>query len=686
MARYGWLCAALAVLTVAVFGPVVRHDYFQIDDGIYVSRNPHVGRGLTAETVRWAFTAELTHDAANLDYWQPMTILTRLIAVECFGHSAATHHATSLVFHVLNVLLLFLSLLALARAGMPAASPGEDPAPDPPVWRCAAVAALFAIHPQRVETVAWIVDLKGVLCAFYWILTLWAYAHYVKRPSPARYLVVLCLFALALMSKPMAVTLPAILLLLDFWPLRRASPLSSFKIWGRLALEKIPLLFLAFLSTALSFRYGDLALREEGASMLVQALNAPVAYVWYLWKTIWPSNLLVMYSHAPRAAVQVWQVGFSVVALIGVTAGVLRAAVRCPYLPVGWFWFLITLVTPLLAVTNIFAHDHYTYLPHIGLYLMLAWGASDLVARKICKRQIVAGLAGTAVLAFSVASAIHLPRWQNSVTLLEYHLKHTESPLIHDSLGNAWAERKDFEKAKSHYLRALRINPFFAGSHAGLANVLLNAGETDEAIVHYRAALRLNPGLLESRNNLGAVLSVQGGLLDEAIENLSETLRADPDNANAHYNMGTAKSKKGDIESSIRHYMEAIRLKPDYQKAHYNLGLAMSRQGKTEEAIQHYTEALKLDPKDAAAENNLGVSLTELGRMADAQDHFVRALAINPANLEAHCNMSLILAGQGKIEESERHLIEALSMDSTHTRATKLLEKLRHRVDQTPGD
>ena len=653
------ICLLLAAAILAVYWPVRNYDFINLDDPTYVTENGHVQAGLTRESFIWAFTAT---DAAN---WHPLTWISLMLDFELYGLNPAGHHLTSVFFHLANTLLLFLVLKLMTGA----------------FWRSALVAALFALHPLHVESVAWVAERKDVLSTFFWIFTLWAYLGYVQRPGVRRYLLILLLFALGLMAKPMLVTLPCVLLLLDFWPLERiqlGQAGSSRTALGpsaviaktprrqafRLLLEKTPLFVLAAVSAFVTF----IVLKSWGAvgalevfPINIRIANALVSYVRYIVKMIWPLNLAVFYPH-PGQSLPMWQAAAAGLLLLLISIAIIRAGRRQPYLPVGWLWYLGTLV-PVIGLVQVGAQamaDRYTYVPLIGLFIMAAWGVPELMKKWHHRRAALVVSAALVLLALMTCARLQLRHWKNSIALLSHtHAVTAKSYLVHNNLGSALNELGKYDEAIAHYTEALRIRPNFAEPHYNLGTALVRQGKLKEAISHYTEALRIEPGHAEASNNLGEVLRQQERY-DEAISYYSRALQLKPDYPEAHSNLGIALARQGKLKKAMAHFSEALRLQPDYAAAHFNLALALVRQERLEEAMAHFYEALRTQPDDADTHYNLGVTLEKQGRLEEAMIQFSEVLRIQIDNSEAHNNLGVILARKGRFKEAISHYSIAL--------------------------
>ena len=578
MRKHVLIVLFLVVATLSVYMRAGGNGFVNYDDNRYVTANPHVATGITPGNVGWAFT---TTTASN---WHPLTWLSHMTDCQLYGLNPRWHHLTSVALHALNAVLLFLLLVRMTHAP----------------WRSAFVAALFALHPLHVESVAWVAERKDVLSTLFFLLTLLAYSRYVERPGPARYVPVFCLYALGLMAKPMLVTLPCVLLLLDYWPLgryRAANParpvlpgdgdsrgkLVNGSSVGRLVLEKVPLFLLAAASgmiTVYAQKSGEALASLEVVPYGLRISNAFVAYVAYIGKMFWPAGLSVIYPLPP--GVPLWQVAGAVLLLSGISILAILLRGRAPFLLVGWLWYLGTLV-PVIGLVQVgiqaFA-DRYSYIPLIGLFMCIAWAVPEAASAGRRQRALLAASAAFVLVVFAAATWRQTGFWKDSRKLFTHALAVTSGNyMAHLNLGTALAEQGNLAEAMDHYDAALRINPNLAIAHFNLGNGLLAQGRRAEAVSQYRAALRINPSY-----------------------------------ASAHYNLGVVMAGEGMSAEAIEHFSEAVRIKPDFAKAHVAWGLALSREGRLAEAVSHYYEALRLKPDDAEARKNLEYALGELKR------------------------------------------------------------------------
>jgi tetratricopeptide (TPR) repeat protein len=598
------ICLFLVLATFAVYWQVREFSFVNYDDDSYVTDNPHVRDGLTFENVEWAFS---TGYASN---WFPMTWLSHMLDCQLYGLDPAGHHLTSVVLHILNSVLLFCAFRTMA---------GD-------VWQSGFAAALFALHPLHVESVAWVAERKDVLSTLFWMLTIWSYANYVTCKGKGAYLLTLVLFALGLMAKPMLVTLPFVLLLLDLWPLRRMSAtprtgsgdgLRKGSTLLSLILEKWPFLMLAAASSTATFiaqRSGGAVRSLEEWPLDVRIGNALVSYVAYLGRALVPRDLAVFYPHT--GAPPTLQVALACVLLVVVSLVVIRAWKKQPYLAVGWFWYLGTLV-PVIGLVQVGAQamaDRYTYVPLIGVFTMVGWGVPALTRGWRFHRTGLATAAAVVLPVLMVSAHMQVRYWENSVTLFEHALEATANNYIaHNNLGMALAKEGRHAEAAQQYRLAVEVNPNFAKAHFNLGAASYEAGRAAEAVVHYLRALQL-----------------------------------DPDWREAHYNVGIALASVGELDEAVRHYLEAIRIDPHDARSLNNLANVLVKQGKMDEAIRRFSEALQADPDDAAAHNNLGATLASQRRFGEAILHFRRALELEPGDVHASTNLDRAMAHEAR--------------------------------------
>jgi tetratricopeptide (TPR) repeat protein len=636
----------LFLATAVTFEQVRNHEFLNFDDSLYVTDNPYVQAGLTPAGLLWAFTT--TH-ASN---WHPLSWLSHMLDCELYGLNPGAHHLTSLLFHIAATLLLFLVFKRMTGK----------------IGESGFVAVLFALHPLHVESVAWVAERKDVLSTFFWVLTMWTYLRYVEGPGFPRYVVFLVSFVLGLLSKPMLVTLPFVLLLLDYWPLGRIpfDFLDRKTFPFNVVLEKVPLFILSAASASLTF----FVQQKGGAVGPVDAFpignrvaNVLVSYVGYVEKMIWPRNLAVLYPYPDT--LPDWQAGGAALLLACVSILVIRAARRRPYLAVGWLWYLGTLV-PVIGLVKVGLQamaDRYTYVPLIGLFILVAMGVPDILPKWRYQKLLLGISAALLISVLIVVTRSQVRHWRNDITLYEHALNVTsENSLVHTNLGAALARQGKYDEAVSHYTEALRIKPDNANARNNLGLALIHQSRYREAIVLFAETLRNSPHDPTVQYGLGIALARQGRY-QEAIVHFSEALRMNPLDANAHYNLGLALACQGKDQEAVSHYTDAVRINPNLGNAHYYLGLALTRLGKDNEAVSHYAEALRINPREASVHHDMGIALARQGKYQEAISHFVEALRIEPRHAKAHYNLGVVMAQQGKNQEAIAHYAEALQID-----------------------
>jgi tetratricopeptide (TPR) repeat protein len=676
-----WLiCVLLLAIVFLVFLPARNFEFINYDDPDYVTANTHVQQGLTSESVQWAF------QSGEYSNWHPLTWLSHMLDWQMFGEKPGGHHLTSVMFHAANTLLLFLLLLKMTGA----------------LWRSAFVAALFGLHPLHVESVAWVSERKDVLSAFFWILTTLAYVSYARRKSSTGnghstlfYLGALFFFACGLMAKPMVVTLPFTLLLLDFWPLQRvfssqssvsSSAPKAAEHWKlntehlpRLLLEKVPFFVLIIISGRLTFwaqKKGGAVTSLNALPIAARVTNALISYPRYLWKMLWPENLAVLYPHPWKT-----QAGLAVAAtifLLAVTAWAIWRIKKNPYLAFGWFWFLGTLI-PVIGLVQVGLQsmaDRYTYIPLIGIFILIAWGAYDWLSPRPGHQTFLGIAAAAILLSCTIATSIQLGSWQNSGTLFEHAVKATKKNfLAHNNLGYYLFSQHQTNAAIENYQKAIDSYADFDIAWNNMGYALAEQGRVHEAIPYYQRAMQLKPQSADVHNNLGNALG-SAGQPKEALDQYFTALKLNPQHADAHNNLGVALAQQGQLAEGAKELKEGLRLKPKNASAHSNLGNIYAMQGKFDEAIEQYTEALAQKPDDAQAHNNLANVLSSKNRLDEAVSHYETALKLNDNNPEANCNLAFVLIKQGKLAEARTHLLEALRLRPNYPEAQQQLNSL----------
>ena len=557
----------LILLILAVYWPVQNYGFIDFDDNIYITENSHVQSGITLDGFYWAFSTK------HFGLWNPLVWISFMIDYQFFGFNAGGYHWTNVIIHIFNTILLFFLFRNLTGA----------------VWRSAFVAALFAIHPINVESVAWIAERKNVLSTFFWMLTMLFYVRYVKQPNWKRYLPVFICFALGLMSKPMLVTLPFVLLLIDYWPLNRAAiktqdetNIAAALKAGKeklifLILEKIPLFILSAVTIYIALYSAIHAPQSEKIiyiSFMQRITNVIFSYVMYLKKLVWPGDLSIWYLYLN---VPIWQVFLSAVILIMVTILVCKYFKKYPYLPVGWFWYLGTLVPVIgiIQIADLTMADRYAYVPLIGIFIMIAWGAEQISSKAVYLKKIFMFAAVLIIALLTVAAHNQLKLWTNTVTLFENALKKDpHNYFAYHKIGREMAKNGDNEKALYYFDTALKIRPTLYPAYYYKGHVLLRMGKRDEAYKNFEKAFQVKINFAEAYHALG-FLSFEDNNLDQAIE----------------------------------YFTKAIARKPDYIDAYNGLGVVLVKKGRIPEAIVQFQKALNIDPHDKNAQGNMRIAL-----------------------------------------------------------------------------
>jgi tetratricopeptide (TPR) repeat protein len=627
-----YLSLGLIAAIFLVFGQVAGFSFLvDYDDDVNVYNNPSVKYGFSLPALKWAFTA------MHPDYWRPLIWLSHLLDVQLFGLNPAGHHLTNVLIHTLNALLVFVILRRMTGA----------------IWRSAAVAALFAIHPLRAESVAWITERKDVLSGLLWWLTTWAYVEYAKDTgSRKRYWLVIAVFVLALMAKPSVMTLPFFLLLLDYWPLKRLQLTYASVI--PLVREKLPLFILAAVSALATFR----SQREMGTTELVGDLslplrlaNAVVAYATYLYNAIWPVNLVTMHPYDRHLGA--WQIVASALLLAAITLLVLWKAGRLPYLAVGWFWYLGVLL-PLVGLVQMGYQaraDRFTYIPLVGIFVLVVWGLHDIMGRWRPARTAAIALAALVLPALGVRAWCQVGYWRDTITLFRENVSIT--PDNHWALNNLGVEltnRGNYQEAADCFSHAARLEPKYWEAHCNLGMALYHMHRTDEAIASFQRALRLKPERADIYCKLANTLA-DGERWDEAIANYTEAIRMKPDFAEAYYNRAAMLLAMGRLEEARRGFEQALEMgvPPSLTVlAETDLGLIAARQGKTPEALPHLFRALRLDPGSQVTRKHLIETIVNMGRAPAAVQALRTLLSIDPGDADIREYLNALLAQGAK--------------------------------------
>jgi Flp pilus assembly protein TadD len=631
----------LLLVTIALYWPATKCDFTNYDDKQYVLDNARVTGGMTWGNVWWAFGSGYV---AN---WHPVTWLSHMLDCQLYGVQPWGHHLTNVVLHALNAMLVFVWLQGMTGAR----------------WRSLLVAGMFAMHPLHVESVAWVAERKDVLSGFFGLLALIFYGRYGRQRWRVErgefhaqgalalgfgggvldYGLALVFLALGLMSKPMLVTWPLVMLLLDYWPLGR---MERSALW-RLVWEKMPFFVMAAAASVVTF----LVQQRGGALRAVEALplgergaNALISYCRYLGKLFWPADLAVFYPYAGS-----WPVVEVLLAgglLVGITGLLIAQRRRCPYLLMGWLWYCGTLA-PVSQVVQTGSHamaDRYMYIPAMGVMIAVVWGLAGLTQGRRY-RQVAMSVAGCGVIVvYMLLTRRQLGYWKDSETLFRHALDVTQNNyVVHQKMGDAFNEKGQIDEAINQLQEALRLKPDNSAVRNNLGIVLAKKGRFDEAIRQFQEAIRLQPDYAGAHNNLGTAFNMTGQT-DAAIYQFQEAIRLQPDYAGAHNNLGAALFTAGKTDAATRQFQEALRLKPGDAKVHYNFGVALLKQDRIADAIGQFRETIRLKPDLAGAHNNLGTALLKQGQIDAAINQFQEALRLAPNDAEAHNNLARALA------------------------------------------
>ena len=601
------ICLALILATAILYAPVRNFDFVGYDDPEYVTANGHLRAGLTLKSLKWAFTSG---ENAN---WFPLTRLSHLLDFRLFGLSGGPHHLVNVLLHIAASLLVFAFLLRATHNR----------------WPSAFTAFVFALHPLHVGSVAWVAERKDVLSAVFWFLTLWAWVYYAERPTIRRYLLAFAAFALGLMAKPMLVTLPFVLLLVDLWPLKR-------KFSRTLVLEKVPFLALSLVASVTTF-----LVQQSGGAVKIFAPglrveNALISWVVYVFKAFWPTRLTVFYPF-PLDGLPLWGALAAGLALAAITALAVLSFRTRPWFTTGWLWYFGTLV-PVIGLIQVGSQqraDRYTYIPLVGLTIILAWGGRDLLKPWPRTKPWVVALATAACLALAVDARVQLQYWKNSETLFRHAIDAVpDNVMMCLNLGNIMAANPArHSEAEATYRNCLRMNPNYPDAHNNLGAVLMEIpGRKTEGIGEFREAIRVDPSFARAHFNLASALWAIPGLQDEGLEEYEIAIRLDPRNASAQRVLGIVLATfPGRLPDALDHFEEAIRLNPDDAEAQSDVGVTLGRLGRDQEGLPYLEESVRLNPNDAGAQMNLGVALSRIpGRMPAAIQHFEASLRLRP--------------------------------------------------------
>jgi protein O-mannosyl-transferase len=696
------ICAFLALGTLAIYWPITHHDFVNFDDTDFVTQNPIVQKGLTWEGIKWAFSPH-TEVARN---WHPLTMLTHMLDCQLFGLKAGMHHFVTLLYHIANTLLLFFVLRKMTGA----------------LWRSAIVAMLFAVHPLHVESVAWTAERKDVLSTLFWMLVMWFYVDYARTKSKAKYALTFVSLACGLMSKPMLVTMPCVMLLMDYWRLRRMPFMADSKnpreSYARLVLEKIPFFILSLLLCVVTFniqKTGGAVLSVDNLPLATRVSNALISYSKYIVKMFWPENLAGLYLRHGD-----WPIGLvtaSALFLGAMCVAALLLAKRKPYFTFGWFYFVGTLV-PVIGIVQVGMQamaDRFTYVPMTGLFIMVVWGVAELAKTYSIPKPFLAAAIGATFVACTAVTVHIIPFWTNSETLFTRMIAVDRNNFMaHYNLANQYSRKGDKPRAIHEYQAAIKAEPNYAEAHNNLAGVYQDERRFDDAIFEYKEAARIHTDPTYIINVGNAYVNAQR--YSEALPFYEQAQRVDPHATNARTNAAVAQlawanqlANSNKLAEAETHYRSALELNSNYADATAALGLCLAREGKLQEAGQkfgeaqrlrgepatanptalaelslanylstannlqealtHYEAAAKLDPTNPEIYNGMGVCYGMLGDMQNAAKQFSEVLRLKPDDAAAHGNLGNALAAQNKMDEAIPHYMAALKNNTNDYQA-----------------
>lgn len=704
------ICFVLAAATLVSYWPVRDHEFVNFDDYDYVTKNTNVNTGLTGANIKWAFTR------GHAGNWHPMTWISHMVDCSLFGLDPGPHHITNLVLHIINTLLLFFILIAMTKR----------------LWPSVFVAALFALHPLHVESVAWVAERKDVLSTFFAFLTIAAYYSYTKKGGAIRYMLAIFIFALALMSKPMVVTLPFVLLLVDYWPLGRFDLVKSYKpntlakqrslTW--LVVEKVPFFALVIISGIVTFivqKAGGAMNERMQFPFLSRLANAAIAYLVYIKQMFWPKGLACLYPHA-GTDVSILLAVICGLSLIAVSAVVFIYRQKFRYLFTGWFWYVGMLI-PVIGLVQVGDQayaDRYTYMPIIGLFIIIAWGACDLLKKPAYRKAILLPAGVVIISVLAVLTYIQQGYWRDNFTLFEHAIEVTKDNYVaHFCIADPLRINGRIEDAIYHNRKCLEIEPDYTKAHNSLGQALSETGDIDGAIKEFSKAVELRPGVLEPRTNLGIALKMQGdykqaieqftivlqvhdlivvrGHLaealikadrpDEALAQCNHILTVEPDNIRALYFAGLISARAGEFSEAEKYLVKALELDPNLMVAKNIYTYVLIRQGRYEEAIKQCRAILQADPAMIKARSDCGLALMKLGRYEEAAQEYKKFLEAKPDSASGHNDLAVVLYRLGRIDEAIEHLRVTIKIAPDYADAQNNLKAmLQERSKKNTGE
>jgi len=667
------IALVLFVGTICLYARAFTFGYINYDDDAYVYENAHVTSGLSLENLKWAFT---TGRAAN---WHPVTWISHMIDAQVYGvQHPGGHHATNILLHAINAILVY-GLFRRFTCHL---------------WLAGLGAALFAWHPLRVESVVWIAERKDLLAGFFWLTATHAYLRYVNHRTAGRYVLVLLLLALGLMSKPMLVTFPFALLLLDLWPLRRISLDSLLpRETGRLLVEKMPMIGLVVASSVVTFfvqRAGQAVAMTTAIPIHLRLENAAVAVMAYLGQFVVPLNLSVFYPHPgffPNGSIEVWKWTVAVAMILIISTAAILLIRRLPFLFVGWFFFLGTLI-PVIGIVQVGAQamaDRYTYLPMLGITVIVICALAKLVNSSGQWKPVIAALVSIILFSSILLTRNQVDYWKDSRTLMSRAIQlDNRNYIAHNNLAIALEESNDKEAAEVHYRKALAFNERFPHAEFNLANILEAKGDIEEALKHFNRAVRLDPEYPGAYNNYGNLLTKLGRNKD-AIRVYERGVKHCPDNALLKHNLATSLAARGDLGEAIKLWREALSLDANHAETHHLLGVSLAMSGNVREGLIHLRKAVELQPDNAEALNNLAWLLATTTSPAVRDPEQAVKLASRACELTKDGNatyldtLSVSQAAAGRFDLAREAIANAIKVAQTAEASETMLVNLRAR-------
>jgi tetratricopeptide (TPR) repeat protein len=638
-----FIIAAIVAATFVAYEPIRHNGFVNYDDTGYITENPNVTGGITQQSIKWALTSLY---AAN---WHPLTWLSHMADCQIFGLNPVGHHFANVSIHIVNALLLFWILNSISSS----------------LWASAFIAAVFALHPLQVESVAWAAERKTVLSGLLWLLTMAVYIRYARKPGFGPYMLLLFVFGICIMTKPSVVTLPLVLLLLDYWPLERIR-------WGqigRLILEKIPLLVMSAVSsimTIIAQKGGEAVVSLDTIPLDTRITNVFSSYIKYIGKLIWPSELAVFYPPS-YPAISKTTTAVYILLFILITGISIYIGRRRKYMAVGWLWFVGTLVPMIGLIQAGFQvmANRYMYLSMLGLLIIIAMGCKELIAKHPRLKTVAAVMGVISLSCLLVLTRMQVRHWQNSLTLFEYALKTTKNNVVIETYyGCALLEAGQLDEAEKHLNNAMRIIPT-AKALSNLGKVYIKQGKTNEAISCFTSLLRQNETSADGHYYLALSLGMQKKY-DEAIKHLARTLEIEPNYPDARNKMALALMATGRLDEAVASFNKLLQKNKNSEEIHYNLAVALGKQNKFDEAIQHLARVLVIDPNYPDARNKMALALVTIGRLDEAVSCYNALLEHQKDSAEIHYRLAVVLGMQNKYDEAIKHLARVLELDPNY--------------------